>query len=222
MRKPLIVLAVLCFIPSWASEPGELQDCSDWMQLQPGYICTTFVAPPCDSTTVCEKHGTNQLVDTHGRLLFIRNVPITGLCWPNDSANRVELVVHDGTSEVVLGTFSDRCDGPTHIDKFRTVESSLQFDSLGGVVWGNMLGVNVFIALIGLKVFPVVILGGLDSILGALVGGVIVGVVENVAAGYLDPIVGGGTKDFAPYVLMIMVLMFKPYGMFGKVAIERV
>jgi hypothetical protein len=56
-------------------------------------------------------------------------------------------------------------------------------------------------------VFPVVILGGLDSIGGALVGGLIVGVVESLAAGYLDPYVGGGTKDFAPYVLMILVLM---------------
>ncbi len=94
--------------------------------------------------------------------------------------------------------------------------------ALGGVVWGNMLGVDVQLALVGLKVFPVVILGGLDSIVGAIVGGIIVGVVENVAAGYLDPIVGGGTKDFAPYVLMILVLMFRPYGIFGKQIIERI
>ncbi len=93
---------------------------------------------------------------------------------------------------------------------------------LGGVVWGNMLGVDVQLALVGLKVFPVVILGGLDSIPGAVVGGLIVGVVENVAAGYLDPYVGGGTKDFAPYVLMIVALMIRPYGMFGKEIIERV
>ena len=109
MRIPLIVLAVLVLIPCWASEPGELQDCSDWMQLEAGYICTTFVAPPCDSTSVCEKRGTNQLVDTHGRLLFVRDVPIVGLCWPSDNATRVEVVAHDGTSEVILGTFSDRC-----------------------------------------------------------------------------------------------------------------
>ena len=69
-----------------------------------------------------------------------------------------------------------------------------------------MLGVDVHLALVGLKVFPVVILGGLDSIAGAMVGGLIVGIVENLAAGYLDPYVGGGTKDFAPYVLMILVL----------------
>ncbi|WIM14051.1 branched-chain amino acid ABC transporter permease [Enhydrobacter sp.] len=94
--------------------------------------------------------------------------------------------------------------------------------ALGGIVWGSMLGVDIQLALVGLKVFPVVILGGLDSIGGALLGGVIVGVVESLAAGYLDPYVGGGTKDFAPYVLMILVLMFRPYGMFGRRQIERV
>jgi branched-chain amino acid transport system permease protein len=94
--------------------------------------------------------------------------------------------------------------------------------ALGGIIWGSMLGVDIQLALVGLKVFPVVILGGLDSIGGALVGGLIVGVVESLAAGYLDPYVGGGTKDFAPYVLMILVLMVRPYGIFGKRTIERV
>jgi branched-chain amino acid transport system permease protein len=94
--------------------------------------------------------------------------------------------------------------------------------ALGGILWGNMLGVDTQLALVGLKVFPVVILGGLDSIAGAVVGGLIIGVVESLAAGYLDPYVGGGTKDFAPYVLMIGMLMVKPYGLFGKRKIERV
>ena len=94
--------------------------------------------------------------------------------------------------------------------------------ALGGILWGNLLGVDVNLALVGFKVFPVVILGGLDSIPGAIVGGLIVGVVENIAAGYVDPYVGGGTKDFAPYVLMILALMVRPYGMFGKRIIERV
>jgi branched-chain amino acid transport system permease protein len=94
--------------------------------------------------------------------------------------------------------------------------------ALGGVLWGNMLGVDVNLALVGFKVFPVVILGGLDSIPGAVIGGLIVGIVENVAAGYVDPYVGGGTKDFAPYVLMILALMIRPYGIFGKRIIERV
>ncbi len=94
--------------------------------------------------------------------------------------------------------------------------------ALGGIVWGAMLGVDNQLALVGLKVFPVVILGGLDSIIGAIVGGLIVGVVENLAAGYLDPYVGGGTKDFVPYVLMIAVLMIRPEGIFGRRRIERV
>jgi branched-chain amino acid transport system permease protein len=94
--------------------------------------------------------------------------------------------------------------------------------ALGGVLWGNLLGVDVNLSLVGFKVFPVVILGGLDSIPGAIVGGLIVGIVENVAAGYVDPAVGGGTKDFAPYVLMIVALMIRPYGIFGKRIIERI
>ena len=94
--------------------------------------------------------------------------------------------------------------------------------ALGGVIWGSMLGVDVHLALVGFKVFPVVILGGLDSIPGAVIGGLIVGIVENVAAGYIDPYVGGGTKDFAPYVLMIIALMVRPYGIFGKKIIERI
>ncbi|MEI6200792.1 MAG: branched-chain amino acid ABC transporter permease [Enhydrobacter sp.] len=92
----------------------------------------------------------------------------------------------------------------------------------GGIIWGSMLGVDVHLALVGLKVFPVVILGGLDSIGGALIGGLVIGIVESLVAGYVDPYVGGGTKDFVPYVLMIVVLMIKPYGIFGKRRIERV
>jgi branched-chain amino acid transport system permease protein len=94
--------------------------------------------------------------------------------------------------------------------------------ALGGVIWGSLLGVDVHLALVGFKVFPVVILGGIDSIPGAIVGGLIVGLVENVAAGYIDPYVGGGTKDFVPYILMIIALMVRPYGIFGKAVIERV
>jgi branched-chain amino acid transport system permease protein len=94
--------------------------------------------------------------------------------------------------------------------------------ALGGVLWGAMLAVDNQLALVGLKVFPVVILGGLDSILGAVVGGLVVGVVESLAAGFLDPVVGGGTKDFVPYLLMIAVLMIRPEGIFGRRRIERV
>ncbi len=93
---------------------------------------------------------------------------------------------------------------------------------VGGIFWGNATGVDVQLALIGLKVFPVVILGGLDSIIGCIIAGLVVGLVESVAAGFIDPLVGGGTKDLTPYVLMILVLMIRPYGLFGKEIIERV
>ncbi len=92
----------------------------------------------------------------------------------------------------------------------------------GGIIWGNQNGVDTFLALIGLKVFPVVILGGLESIGGAIIGGLLLGIIESVAAGYLDPLVGGGTKDFIPYVLMILMLCVRPYGFFGHETIERV
>ncbi|HEU4371144.1 MAG TPA: branched-chain amino acid ABC transporter permease [Methylomirabilota bacterium] len=94
--------------------------------------------------------------------------------------------------------------------------------AIGGVVWGSIVGVDTQLALVGLKVFPAVILGGLDSVPGAIVGGLIIGAVESVAAGYVDPYVGGGTKDFLPYVLMILALMIRPYGFFGREIIERV
>jgi branched-chain amino acid transport system permease protein len=93
---------------------------------------------------------------------------------------------------------------------------------IGGILWGNMLGVDTHLALVGLKVFPAVILGGLDSVPGAVVGGLLIGATESVAAGYVDPYVGGGTKDFFPYVLMILVLLIRPYGFFGREIIERV
>jgi branched-chain amino acid transport system permease protein len=93
---------------------------------------------------------------------------------------------------------------------------------LGGLAWGNMIGVDTQLALVGLKVFPVVILGGLDSIIGVIVGGIVVGLVEALTAGFVDPYVGGGMKDFAPYVLMVIMLMIRPYGIFGRRLIERI
>jgi branched-chain amino acid transport system permease protein len=92
----------------------------------------------------------------------------------------------------------------------------------GGIVWGNLLGVDAYQALLGLKVFPVAILGGLDSVRGVIVGGLVVGALENIAAGYVDPYVGGGTRDFFPFLLMLGVLMVRPYGLFGTVEVERV
>lgn len=95
--------------------------------------------------------------------------------------------------------------------------------AIGGILLGAVrTGVDQSLALIGLKVLPVVILGGLDSVLGAIVGGLLIGVLENLAGGYLDPVFGGGVKEVAPFVILVSILMIKPYGLFGKVRIERV
>ena len=95
--------------------------------------------------------------------------------------------------------------------------------AIGGILLGSLRGgVDGSLALIGLKALPVVILGGLDSVGGAIVGGLIVGVLENLSGGYLDPIFGGGVKEVAPFVVLVLILMVKPYGLFGKVKIERV
>ena len=93
--------------------------------------------------------------------------------------------------------------------------------SLGGIIIANIGGVQPTLGHIGLKIFPIVILGGLDSIIGAVVGGLIVGIVENLAGGYLDPIFHGGVKDLAPFVVLILILLIKPYGLFGTKEIER-
>jgi branched-chain amino acid transport system permease protein len=95
--------------------------------------------------------------------------------------------------------------------------------AIAGVIVGSLNGLNAdALSFIGLKVFPAVILGGLDSVPGAVVGGVAVGVLENLAGGYLDPLVGGGTKEVAPFVVLVLALMLRPYGLFGTVEIERV
>jgi branched-chain amino acid transport system permease protein len=95
--------------------------------------------------------------------------------------------------------------------------------AIGGILLGAVrTGVDASLALIGLKVIPVVILGGLDSIPGAIVGGLLIGVLENLAGGYLDTLVGGGVKEVAPFVILVTILMIKPHGLFGKVHIQRV
>jgi len=93
----------------------------------------------------------------------------------------------------------------------------------GGILLATMRGgVDGSLAILGLKVLPVVIVGGLDSIGGAILGGLLVGVLENLAGGYLDPVFGGGVKEVAPFVALVLILMVRPYGLFGKVRIERV
>ncbi|MFQ5592747.1 MAG: branched-chain amino acid ABC transporter permease [Anaerolineae bacterium] len=93
---------------------------------------------------------------------------------------------------------------------------------VGGIIWGQRIGVQFGIAILGLKGLPVVFLGGLDSMAGAILAGVFIGVAENVVAGYLDPLIGGGTKEFLPFFVMLIALWVRPYGFFGREIIERV
>jgi branched-chain amino acid transport system permease protein len=94
---------------------------------------------------------------------------------------------------------------------------------IGGIILGGVSGVMIPLSMIGLKAFAVVLLGGINSIGGAIIAGIILGVLENVAAGYLDPLLpGGGLANVFPFIVMIIVLIFKPYGLFGLVEIERI
>jgi len=94
---------------------------------------------------------------------------------------------------------------------------------IGGILLGAVSGVMVPLAEVGLKAFAVVLLGGVNSIGGAIVAGIIVGILENLAAGYLDPLLpGGGLAQVFPFIIMIVVLIFRPHGLFGLVKIERI
>ncbi len=93
--------------------------------------------------------------------------------------------------------------------------------AIGGILIGNIGGVGVELSHIGLKVLPAVIFGGLDSILGAIIGGLVVGVLEFLSAGYLDPYIPAINEVF-PFIVLVVVLMIKPYGLFGTEEIERV
>jgi branched-chain amino acid transport system permease protein len=94
---------------------------------------------------------------------------------------------------------------------------------IGGILLGGVSGVMIPLAEIGLKAFAVVLLGGVNSIGGAIVAGIMLGVLENVAAGYLDPLLpGGGLAQVFPFFVMIIVLIFRPHGLFGLVRIERI
>jgi branched-chain amino acid transport system permease protein len=93
---------------------------------------------------------------------------------------------------------------------------------VGGILIGNINGVNASLSSFGLKVFPAVILGGLDSIPGAILGGFIIGLLEALSGMYLDPIFEGGSKEVVPFIVLVVVLMIKPYGLFGTEEIEKI
>ena len=94
---------------------------------------------------------------------------------------------------------------------------------IGGILLGGVSGANMDLANVGLKAFAVVLLGGVNSIGGSIVAGIMLGMLENVAAGYLDPLLpGGGLAQVFPFIVMIIVLIFKPHGLFGLARIERI
>jgi branched-chain amino acid transport system permease protein len=93
---------------------------------------------------------------------------------------------------------------------------------VAGVIWGSKLGVQFSLATLALRGLPVVILGGLTSIPGAIIGGLIIGVGEKLSEVYLGPMVGGGIEIWFAYQLALVFLLFRPQGLFGEKIIDRV
>jgi len=94
--------------------------------------------------------------------------------------------------------------------------------TIAGISLANVMDIYYTLPLIGIKGLTVALVGGLESLPGALLAGLLLGVLENVSAGYLDPLVGGGVKEVAAYVLLLFILLVKPYGLMGLVRIERI
>ena len=93
---------------------------------------------------------------------------------------------------------------------------------VAGALWGQRLGVQFSISLVALKALPVLILGGFNSIAGAIIGGLIIGASEKLAEVYLGPIIGGGIEAWFAYFIAMLFLMIQPHGLFGEELIERV
>src|SRR5262245_13140597 len=93
---------------------------------------------------------------------------------------------------------------------------------VGGTLSTGVWGGGLSLLVIGLKVFPIVVLGGMDSLAGTVVGALLLGVLESQAAGYLNPLLGAGFSSLALYLVLLGVLLVRPYGLFGTPSIERV
>jgi branched-chain amino acid transport system permease protein len=93
---------------------------------------------------------------------------------------------------------------------------------VAGIIWGSKLGVQFALSQVALKALPVVILGGLTSVPGAIIGGLLIGVGEKLSEVYLGPFVGGGIEIWFGYVLVLFVLLIRPQGLFGEKIIDRV
>jgi branched-chain amino acid transport system permease protein len=94
--------------------------------------------------------------------------------------------------------------------------------AIGGILISSIGGITHGLVETGLKAFSVVILGGLDSFVGAMVAGPIIGLCESLGGGYLTPLIWAGVKDIIPFVIIVIVMVIKPYGLFGEVRIERI
>ncbi len=94
--------------------------------------------------------------------------------------------------------------------------------AIGGVLISSIGGITHGLVETGLKSFSVVILGGLDSFVGCIVAGPIIGLCENLGGGYLTQFIGPGIKDIIPFIIIIIVMVIKPYGLFGETRIERI
>ena len=94
--------------------------------------------------------------------------------------------------------------------------------AVGGILLTSITGIHYSLTVMGMKSVSVVIIGGLDSIAGSVIAGPLVGAIEYMAAGYIDPLVGGGFRDVAAYIVLIIVLIVRPYGFFGWKRIDRV
>ncbi len=93
---------------------------------------------------------------------------------------------------------------------------------VAGVIWGSKLGVQFSLSLVALKALPVVILGGLTSVPGAIIGGLVIGVGEKLSEIYIGPMLGGGIEIWFAYVLALLFLLVRPQGLFGEKIIDRV
>ena len=94
--------------------------------------------------------------------------------------------------------------------------------TIAGVLWGSVQGVEQSLSLLLLKGVTVAVLGGLDSIGGAILAGLLLGIFEGVASGYIDPLVGGGSRDLVVAATLILTIMIRPHGLFGRHDIERI
>ena len=94
--------------------------------------------------------------------------------------------------------------------------------AIGGILISSIGGITYGLVETGLKAFSVVILGGLDSFIGAIVAGPIIGLCESLGGGYLTPFTWAGIKDIIPFIIIIIVMVIKPYGLFGEERIERI